>query len=253
MKKTIFLVVLGLITVFCICFGTYKHLGGFASAFKDGIHIDFDDDNYDDDYDNEDFEEEEKTSKEKRSFSQRLEKFSSIKIDAAVMGLRIEDGDNFHIESNFDREYLKPEVSVSGDKLVVRQKGRNHRGINIGSQSCKVVITIPSGTSLNNIDINSNVGDIAIRDLQSKDIAINLNVGEINVRNVDFDNIQCNNNVGEISINPLAKLDDYDMSLATDIGEVRVAGRNYKRSYNSRGNGKKKIRANTNVGEIKVK
>ena len=79
-----------------------------------------------------------------------------------------------------------------------------------------------------------------------------MNVGEIDVRNVDFTEINCNTNVGEISINPVSKLNEYDINASTDVGEIRINGRNYKKRYNSSGNGHKKIKANTNVGEINV-
>ena len=80
-----------------------------------------------------------------------------------------------------------------------------------------------------------------------------MNVGEIDVRNVVFNELRSNNNVGEISINPVSNLDDYDISASTDVGEVRIDGRNYKKSYNSHGNGRKKIRIDTNVGEINIR
>ena len=244
MKKSILLIVLGIITVFCICYGTYKHLGGFGRMFKDGgFHISFDDD---DEYDNEE------VSGGKHSFDEKLEKFSSIKIDAAVVGITIEQGDEFRIESTFNKESLRPKFSVNGNQLRVVQGARNQHGINMGSQNCRMVITIPSGTRLSSIDIDSNVGDVRLRELDAEDIDIDLNVGEIDVRNVVFTNIDCNNNVGEISINPLDNLDDYDISASTDVGEVRVDGRNYKKSYNSRGNGHKKIKVDTNVGEINI-
>ena len=243
MKKTILLIALGIITVFCICYGSYRHLGGVKSIFRNGgIHIDFDDD-YDSD---------ENTENGKFEYDEKLEKFTSIKIDGTVMGLTIEQGDDFKIESSFNKDYLRPKFSVSGGNLSVSQERRKH-GVNAGSQNCRVVITIPSGTSLSHIDIDSNVGDVRLRELEAKDIDIDLNVGEIDVRNVEFANIDCNNNVGEISINPVSKLDEYDISASTDVGEVRIDGHNYKRSYNSRGNGHKKIKANTNVGEINIR
>ena len=244
MKKTLLLIVLGLITVFCICFGTYRYLGGFKSIFKDGeINISFDDD---------DKEDEVSDASGKYSIDEKLEKFSAIKIDTAVMGITIEEGKDFKIESSYNKEYLKPQFSISGGKLNITQ-ARRKNGIKAGSQNCRVIITIPSGSSLSSIDINSNVGDVKLRELKAENIGIDLNVGEIDIRNVDFSDIDCNNNVGEITINPIDSLDEYDISISTDVGDVRVDGRSYKRSYNSRGNGHKKIKANTNVGEINVK
>lgn len=244
MKKTVLLIALGIITIFCICYGTYKHLGGFGRMFKDGgINISFDDEEVDNN----------EVHGGKNSYDEKLESFSSIKIDAAVMGITIEQGDDFRIESSFNRESMRPKFSVNGNKLVVSQGARKQHGINMGSQNCRLVITIPSGTSLSSIDIDSNVGDVRLRELEAEEIDIDLNVGEIDVRNVVFNELRSNNNVGEISINPVSNLDDYDISASTDVGEVRIDGRNYKKSYNSRGNGHKKIKVNTNVGEINIR
>jgi hypothetical protein len=242
MKKTVLLIVLGVITIFCICYGTYKHLKGFDSIFKDGINISFDDDEYDNDEKNDG----------KYSIDEKLEKFSSIRLNAAVMGITIEQGDEFRIESSFNKEILRPVFSINGNQLVVTQGRRKQQGINMGSQNCRTVITIPSGTSLSSIDIDSNVGNVRLREIDAEDIDVNLNVGEIDVRNVDFTEINCNTNVGEISINPVSKLNEYDINASTDVGEIRINGRNYKKRYNSSGNGHKKIKANTNVGEINV-
>ncbi len=242
MKKTVLLIVLGVITIFCICYGTYKHLKGFDAIFKDGINISFDDDEYDNDEKNDG----------KYSIDEKLEKFSSIRLNAAVMGITIEQGDEFRIESSFNKEILRPVFSINGNQLVVTQGRRKQQGINMGSQNCRMVITIPSGTSLSSIDIDSNVGNVRLREIDAEDIDVNLNVGEIDVRNVDFTEINCNTNVGEISINPVSKLNEYDINASTDVGEIRINGRNYKKRYNSSGNGHKKIKANTNVGEINV-
>ena len=244
MKKTILLVALGIITIFCICYGTYKHLGRFSSIFKDGVHISFDDD---DEYDTDE------NNDGKKSINEKLDEFSSIRIAASVMGITIEQGDEFRIESSFNKEILRPEFSVKGNQLVVTQAGRKQQGINMGSQNCRTVITIPSGTSLSSINIDSNVGDVRLREIDAEDIDVNLNVGEINVRNIDFTEINCNTNVGEISINPVSRLDDYDINASTDVGEIRINGRNHKKRYNSHGNGHKKIKVNTNVGEINIK
>lgn len=243
MKKTVLLIVLGVITIFCICYGTYKHLKGFDAIFKDGINISFDDDEYDNDEKNDG----------KYSINEKLEKFSAIRLNAAVMGITIEQGDEFRIESSFNKEILRPVFSINGNQLVVTQGRRKQQGINMGSQNCRTVITIPSGTSLSSIDIDSNVGNVRLREIDAEDIDVNLNVGEIDVRNVDFTEINCNTNVGEISINPVSKLNEYDINASTDVGEIRINGRNYKKRYNSSGIGHKKIKANTNVGEINVK
>ena len=43
------------------------------------------------------------------------------------------------------------------------------------------------------------------------------------------------------------------MDFKTDVGDVSVDGRSYKRSYSSSGSTKKRIEAKTNVGAIVVR
>jgi len=237
MKKTIFLVILGVVTIGCIFYGTKKHFGSHVKFFDHGlVNIDYSDDNGD----------------IRESLNQSLEKFSAIKMNISVAEVRLETGDDFKIESTYTKEWLKPDFSVKSGVLDVSQPGKRHE-TRWGNQNCKIIITVPEGTKLGDIRIDSNVGDITIRSLTADDITINLNVGEVDIRNAGFNSVDIDNNVGEITIDSEVDLNDYDISVSADIGEVRVGGKSYKRSYNSRGNGKKKIKVNTNVGEINIK
>ena len=47
MKKTVLFIILGLVTVFCICLGTIIHMGGVAKVFNKGYSISFEDLDYD--------------------------------------------------------------------------------------------------------------------------------------------------------------------------------------------------------------
>ena len=243
MKKSVLLIILGVITIGCIIFGTIKHVGGGLKTLREhGIYIGHDDSAIEEGYG---------SGNIKGTVNQNLDKFSSIKIDASIMEVTIEEGDKLYFESNFTKEWLRPKVSVENGKLEIKQ-GKQKRGINGGNNNCRVVITIPSGTKLSDIDINSNVGDLRLRKLEAEKIDLKLNVGEVSVRNVSFDKIDVDNNVGEVRVEAEGNLDDYDISASTDVGEVRVDGHNYKRSYNQRGSGSKSIKINTNVGEINV-
>lgn len=250
MKKTIFLIILGVVTIGCIIYGTVYHIGGGLknlkrSGFivtddgKDGgfsFHFDFDDD--------------EETNDE-HNLNQKLQAFSKIKIDSAIMEIRIEEGKDFYISSNWNREWLRPELSVNNGVLNVIQK--SNRKNKAGTNNCRITITVPADTKLGDIDIDSNIGEIKLRKLEAEDVSINLNVGEISLRDVNFENVTIDNNVGEVSVDTDVSLDDYDISLSTDVGQVNYNGSSFKRSYNQNGSGKNRIKINTNVGEINVK
>lgn len=245
MKKTIFLIILVAITVACIFYGTKRHFGNHVKFFDHGlINIELGDDGFEDEKDSDD------DGEVSRSINQTLEKFSNIKIDSAIMEIRIETGDSFGIQGSWNKSWLRPEVSVNNGTLTVVQKGRKRNST--GNNNCHITIILPNDTKLKDITIDSNVGEIRFRKFDAEDIQINLNVGEINLRDVNFENVSIDNNVGEVSVDTDLNLDDYDISLSTDVGQVNYNGRSYKRSYNQRGSSKNRIKIDTNVGEISV-
>ncbi len=237
MKKTIFLIILGVITVGCIIYGTVYHVGGgFRHLKHSGIFVS-DDGN-------------EETNNE-HNLNQKLEAFSKIKIDASIMEIRIQEGETFYISSNWNREWLRPEVSVEHGELKVSQK--SSRKNKAGTNNCRLTLTVPAGSKFEFLKINSNVGEIKIRNIDAEDISIDTNVGEISLRDVSFDNVTIDSNVGEVNLETGASLKEYAISLSTDVGDVHYDGNRYKHSYNQSGNSNKSIKINTNVGEINVK
>ena len=238
MKKTILLIVLGILTVFCICYGTAKHMGGI-NPFSRSSWIEDDS--------------EDEMVNGKYAIDQKLAGFSELRIDARVMSITIEEGPEFSVEGSYNKTYLKPFIELKNNVLEIKQAEQKKSKINTGSQTCRLVITVPSNAKLDRIKIDSNVGDIKVRELTAREIDIDTNVGQIDVRKVDFEECKCNSNVGEVEINPVKSIDEYNMSLSTDVGQVNVGGNSFKRSYNSRISGNMKIKVDTNVGEIKVK
>ena len=99
MKKTTLIIILGVLTICCIILGSIKHLGG---TFKKSKVTEY---SRDIDYE------------EKDSFSQKLEAFSAIKMSCSIAEIKIEEGDNFKIESQYNKEILKPTFSVKDGKL----------------------------------------------------------------------------------------------------------------------------------------
>lgn len=245
MKKTVFLIALGVVTIGCICWGTIRHTGGYDGMSK---------------------------SENDKIIDQKLESFSSISIDAGTMTLIIEEGPEFKIKGNVNREYLIPEISVNDGKLKITQNRKKPR-FRTGYENSRVVIEIPSGNKLRSIDVDTGAGDLIIRDVSAEDLDFDINIGKITIDNVsfttlridnnigevnlkpesDFNRVEINNNVGEISIYPIKEsIEEYSVSLSTDVGDVEINGQHYKNTYNASGTTNKKITVNTNVGAIRV-
>ena len=253
MKKSVLVTILGIITIGCIIFGSFKNLN-LKSNWHKGEHGHFDwSFNFDDDEDEEIIEKTDEnaneTSEKKGYFSSNLEAFSSIKVTGNVMGVNIEEGYSFRIEAKYSKESLKPSFSVRDGVLSITQqklKGNN------GNNNCKVSITVPAGTKFNSVDVKLNVGDFEIENFAGNSFKAKINVGEIDLHNCNFDLITCESNVGEIDINTGSDTSKYDIDLKTNIGEVKVNGKSYRKKYNARGKGNGSIKVVTNVGAIRV-
>ena len=241
MKKNVLLIILGVVTVICIIAGTIKHVGGGIKTVKEnGFFWDYDDSDDDD-----------RISGKKASIDEVLNRFTEIKANTNIGEFRIEQGDQFKIESTYTRDWLKPIYSVNNGRLEISQPHKKHKNIG-GTNNCRIILTVPAGTELSQINIDSNVGDVKLRSIVAGDIDINLNVGEISIRQSKFDKVDADTNVGEIDIDADGDIDDYTISASTDVGDVRINGKGFKHSYNSKGNTNKMIKANTNVGEINI-
>ena len=251
MKKTVLLIILGVVTVFCVIFGTIRNVGKGFNLFNNPV-IHLGDDDPEVNFKWEWHSDNDGNKENNYSISQSLDKFSAIRIDGSIMEIRVEEGDRFYFDSTFTRDWLRPKISVENETLVVKQ-GRHKSGFKGGNNNCRVVITVPSGTKFSDIVIDSNVGDIRLRGLTAEKIDIQTNVGEVSVRDVSFDKLEVNSNVGEISIAPVYSIDEYSISASTDVGEVRVDGKKYKRNYNASGSTGKRIKLSANVGEVNIK
>ena len=251
MKKTVLLIILGVVTVFCVIFGTIRNVGKGFNLFNNPV-IHLGDDDPEVNFKWEWHSDNDGNKENNYSISQSLDKFSAIRIDGSIMEIRVEEGDRFYFDSTFTRDWLRPKISVENETLVVKQ-GRQKSGFKGGNNNCRVVITVPSGTKFSDIVIDSNVGDIRLRGLTAEKIDIQTNVGEVSVRDVSFDRLEVDSNVGEISIDPVYNLNEYSISASTDVGEVRVDGKKYKRNYNSTGSTDKRIKLSANVGEVNIK
>lgn len=237
MKKQIYLCVLWVVTILIIIL--------IATNKMTGIHFHVTDGNWDvstksdRNYD----------SKYADKIDETLQKFENIDVNSNVMELTVKPGREFHIYSTYNNQRYMPEFDVKNGTLHVRQ---NFPKSHTGNINCKVEITIPENTVLDNIDIKNNVGEINLKNFEAKEIKAETNVGEISVDSLDFNNLKLENNVGEISIHTLESSDKYNIVAKTDVGDVSVDGRSHKRRYEQNNGSRKNIKAVANVGEVSI-
>lgn len=267
MKKTVYLAIIGVVTAICVIVGLIVHGYDMYSFQRKTI-----------------VEENLNVSEEN---AKDLDSFQRMDVDVKVMDLTIRSGNAYSVSVK-SVEKLKPDISVSNGTLAIRQNNVP-KSYHKDSRNCKVILTIPSGEVLESAELSNsvgdiqwnelscdnlkgefNVGDIEIRRAKIPNLDVSVDVGEISIENSELDTVVCKSNVGDVDIERSAfgtmdissqtgdvevysslDLSGYQMELSTNVGEVEVNDRYYKKSYNQNGaNGKLTIE--TNVGDVDV-
>ncbi|MBO4532872.1 MAG: DUF4097 family beta strand repeat protein [Treponema sp.] len=262
MNKKIFMIILTCVTIACIIIGAASHLrfaarpsvgrtvsraikNGFKSVTSDEYDYDFDED-LDDDFDIEI-----EATSGKNAFTNELQAFDSVKIDAHVMGVSIERGNRFEISGSYTKAGLKPGITVSGGTLKINQPDYKSKLVTNGN--CKIVITVPFGTQLEAINLDIDVGAVELSGIDVQNINANTDVGAIAIKNVEFHQLKANSDVGAISVELTQAINEYNIDARSDVGAIQVNGANAKRRYSQQGNTSKTIKIKTDVGGIEIK
>lgn len=229
--KKLFLSILSIVTICAIVFGTMHHMGSAIPFFK-GIFT------------------ESKSEKD----SKKINAFESIQADGAVMDITIERGDTYSIDIDAT-EGMMPEYSVQEGILNIRQA--NKQMVHLNDLDCDVIIRMPEGKDLKEININGAVGDIEISGISSKMTTISSDVGNINANDTDLGAMNLKTSVGDIEINDCAftnadiysdcgdvdiesanDLSDWKLNCETDIGKVTIQNDSKGQNFSQNGTGK---------------
>lgn len=233
MKKTIYIIVISVITCAAIIFGTWKHLGGFFKEFSFLGHS------------------LENRAEEKRiSDTILLEDFNNLNIDFKIADLEIKTGEKSQIFYECFYSNLVPVCKNENGTLRISQNGSS-KNFPKSDLKCKVILTIPSGSDLSKLCVNIDIGELKIDSVCADSFVLNLDIGEIKVSNCDFSNGEFTTDIGDISIRGLSK-DDFSYNLTVDIGEVSFFGKDQKKVKIKNEKSDKSLTADVSIGEIKI-
>ncbi len=242
--KTLYLLVITVISIVCVVVGVSMHIGGFEMF---GVSLGNGSGNLEKENDT-------------------VTAFSSIYIDASVMELTVKKGDEYSF-SYEATEGLVPTYKVKDGELKVTQKDKKTF---FGNNKCKVIITIPQEKALDSVfaDINVgdvtwesmemvkltaelNVGDLNIQDITTQDMIVTCDTGDIDIKDCTFTTLDIDANVGDVDVKSAQSLEEYAFDVETDIGEVTVNGENEKREYQKDGEAGK-VTLKADVGDVEI-
>ena len=277
MNKKIYLIIISLITVFCILFGSAYHLSGYL--FNDLFGFDF----LRNDSDSENNRN--KNGESRITYDENVDAFDSIRIDASVLAVTIEAGSTYHVTYDCESR-LAPELKVDDGTLIIKQP--DNRLPNTQSTHCELTIAVPADITLNVLEAQTDVGDIDISVVEAETASLQADVGSINIRDCSFaftnaeadvgaitfenctmddgemsadvgeirltdctfSNLELSGDLGDIIVSTDSDLTDFQIDLSVDLGEIRINNESYKKSYNQRGSSGKRLEIENEIGSI---
>lgn len=242
--KTVYKIILTIVTVACIITGVVLHVGNWFSGFSTkhwkGVNLGSVD------------------LGEYIDYSTDVNSFSSLNVNVDIGDITIEEGDTFSITYRYPEKY-SPEYSVSNNKLTLTQKTPTTINFGVSSDwnNVYVTITIPSGTKLDVVDLDSSLGDIKINGYEGKSLDITDSLGDIEVKNCSFNNVEIDDSLGNVT---LYNVEADEIGTKLSMGDMKFDNVNVSGKTtcdNSMGdirfNGKsKELNFDDSMGDIKV-
>ncbi len=210
--KTLYLTLLSIVTILAVLFGLFVHV--FRGYFYEG---------------------------EKSESIVVKESFSNVDIDLDLTDFRIEYGDHYGVAYEYPRD-MEPKVYVKGDTLYVEQQG-NYKLHGIRRKTFKLTLILPAGVSLNNVDIDVDMGNIEFGKLDCKNLYVEADMGNIELDKIhcesftakadmgnievdgDFDRVTAKCSMGNIEVTSPRSIDEIELDLDVDMGQKTFNGK----------------------------
>lgn len=166
--------------------------------------------------------------------------FTNMDIDLAFANIKIKEGDAFKVTTEYSAELL-PEVKVVGDTLTVKHDSKNYSiQINGKSMKCDVTIIVPKGTVLGEVTINTDLGNVEIKDeLHFSNIDITASLGNIEIDSATAEKLEIEAKLGNVEIKDG---DITTINIQADLGDVTLRDTRFDTGV-----------INDDLGEIDVK
>lgn len=145
-------------------------------------------------------------------------KFNKLKIKFPIGNITVGESEEFAVTFCGKQKYL-PTINLVDEKLIIKQKTKIGE---IGDKSLPdLTITLPVDTPLDQIDIQTNSGNIELIDVKAEKAYLKSNEGRVRVRRVAIAETLLESTNGNITVR---NSDLADGKLASYDGEIKVSG-----------------------------
>lgn len=153
-----------------------------------------------------------------KEYSERLE---NMKINFNAGNLTIQSGDKFNIGGSGLSSGLS--INVSNGTLVIEDKENANIFNNLFHQNQvpSLVVTVPTGTTLNRVDLEIGAGRGEITGISAKELNITQGAGALSASSIQADSGLLNGGAGAVNFDKVT-LNNFDIK--SGVGLVKIAG-----------------------------
>ena len=232
MKKNIYLIIITIITVVCIIAGSLYHIGGFALGLFDNL-----------------IPRSDKSLGNVCTEELSVDEFSNLVFDTTISNINVKTGDSYMVSYKCNKR-LVPKIRSTGDTLTISQsKGANYKR----NTTSEITVTIPEGTALNKLSLDTGVGDLYVTDCSFATCDVDGGTGNLSFENCAFDEMDIDGGTGNITVTSSQSLDGYMMDLDSGTGDITINGNDYDDEYEVNEHAKKHLVIDSGLGDIEVK
>ncbi len=150
---------------------------------------------------------------------QEMEQFSSVDLSVVGADIYLVEGDNYAVEYRFHNREVLERLEVSNDTLYLSTDYSGDWKPDHGNFS--VVVTVPKGTSLNDVHLSTVAGNIIVENQVCTAGALSTTAGKLELSNVTADEIQAQTVSGTISVKE-SKI--HNVSAENKTGAIQLDG-----------------------------
>lgn len=198
-----------------------------------------------------------------------LKEIKNLVIDVGAGEIDIENGGKDQMIIENDNNKGKLSVTVNGDTMKIKCRGRQFRS---GGEA---VITIPADITFDRIELEMSAGTLDVQKLNAKKLDVNVNAGELNCEDrlkaedsnwqinagkinadqLDSKSVTLSCNAGEMDITLAGKAEDYRLDGKCTAGKVDFDGHGFSWNdhleYGSR-DAKRSIDVDCTAGKLDI-
>lgn len=226
------------------------------------------------------------------------EECTAIRSDLKLLGLEIKTGNQDQTTITYPKVNQHKDfdlnISLKAGQLDIDERSKSfgfgYSNLFKHVERPKVTIELAKGTTLEDLDLDLDMGECAVHQVESKNTLVNMNLGNLEIESCRFGQSDIHLDMGSILLNQLQTLSKSKMSLAlgdltgswqllgendlqldagsvqlklqnkdqlsqdlkTDLGEIRVDGESKGNKYqsNAQGDEQGKLHVTANVGDI---